>query len=197
MASPLQQYTEWVSAHGGTAPIRRILVANNGMAAAKFILSIRNWLFESFGDDKLIHIISMATPEDMKASAKHLALADAFYEARRLRPAARHPGRTLQSCHNACTLIGFQWVSVGTWFWHDRTRWGSTDRSTAPYRCTIHVRIHTGPYGVPRGTPGVCQDPTGPRRHRGTLLNRSLTGLDGPLLGLAQPWLLVILREPR
>ena len=60
--------------------IRRLLVANNGMAAAKFIMSIRSFLFQTFGDEMLIHIIAMATPEDMKASAKHLALANEYYE---------------------------------------------------------------------------------------------------------------------
>ena len=50
------------------------------MAASKFIMSIRSFLFQTFGDDQLIHIIAMATPEDMKASAKHLALANAYYE---------------------------------------------------------------------------------------------------------------------
>lgn len=75
------QYIAWVKQCGGSKPIRRILLANNGMAAAKFTLSIRNWLFESFGDDKLIHIMAMATPEDMKASARHIDLADAYYEA--------------------------------------------------------------------------------------------------------------------
>ena len=60
--------------------IRRLLVANNGMAAAKFIMSVRSFLFQTFGDDQLIHIIAMATPEDMKASAKHLALANTYYE---------------------------------------------------------------------------------------------------------------------
>ena len=73
-------YTEWVKKCGGDRPIRRVLVANNGMAAAKFILSIRNWLFETFGDEKLIHIMAMATPEDMKASARHIDLADVYYE---------------------------------------------------------------------------------------------------------------------
>ena len=48
---------------GGTKVIRRLVVANNGMAATKFIMSIRNWLFENFGDEKLIHIVAMATPE--------------------------------------------------------------------------------------------------------------------------------------
>ena len=63
MASPEEQYKEFVHAHGGTKPIRRLVVANNGMAATKFILSVRNWLFENFGDEKLIHIVAMATPE--------------------------------------------------------------------------------------------------------------------------------------
>ena len=78
--TPDEQYVAWVAKCGGARAIRRILVANNGMAAAKFILSIRNFLFQSFGDDQLIHIIAMATPEDMKASAKHLVLANAYYE---------------------------------------------------------------------------------------------------------------------
>ena len=74
------KYEEWVKKCGGARVIRRLLVANNGMAAAKFIMSIRSFLFQNFGDDQLIHIIAMATPEDMKASAKHLALANAYYE---------------------------------------------------------------------------------------------------------------------
>ena len=78
--TPEQHYESWVRQCGGDRVIKRILIANNGMAAAKFILSIRNFLFQSFGDDQLIHIIAMATPEDMKASAKHLHLANAYYE---------------------------------------------------------------------------------------------------------------------
>ena len=74
------RYEAWVRQCGGTRVIRRLLVANNGMAAAKFIMSVRSFLFQTFGDDQLIHIIAMATPEDMKASAKHLALANTYYE---------------------------------------------------------------------------------------------------------------------
>ena len=80
--SPESEYAAWVKQCGGTRAVQRILVANNGMAAAKFILSIRNWLLQMFGDDQLIQIIAMATAEDMKASAKHLQLANAFYEVR-------------------------------------------------------------------------------------------------------------------
>ncbi|KAL3899485.1 MAG: hypothetical protein SGPRY_012631 [Prymnesium sp.] len=94
------QYIAWVKQCGGSKPIRRILLANNGMAAAKFTLSIRNWLFESFGDDKLIHIMAMATPEDMKASARHIDLADAYYEA--------HP-RALPLSHFASLPLSPSW----------------------------------------------------------------------------------------
>ena len=61
--SPEEEYEQFVRDAGGTKPIRRIVVANNGMAATKFIMSIRNWLFTNFGDDRLIHIVAMATPE--------------------------------------------------------------------------------------------------------------------------------------
>ena len=69
--TPEEHYLSWVKQCGGTRAVRRILVANNGMAAAKFIMSIRNWLFENFGDDRLIHIVAMATPEVSHLSARH------------------------------------------------------------------------------------------------------------------------------
>ena len=47
--TPTEQYDEFVEQCGGRKPIRRILIANNGMAARKFILSVRNWCFENFG----------------------------------------------------------------------------------------------------------------------------------------------------
>ena len=81
--------------------------------------------------------------------------------------------------------IGFRRVSVGTLFWHDGTRQGSTDRSTVPYRCTTHVRTHTGPSGVPTGPPGPRRDPTDPLRHRRIPFHRRLPGLGGPQLLLA------------
>ena len=80
MPTPEALYLEWVRAAGGTRPIRRILVANNGMAASKFMMSVKNWLFLTFGDESLIHLIAMATPEDLSANAKHLHLSDVFYE---------------------------------------------------------------------------------------------------------------------
>ena len=69
--TPMEQYEKFVRDAGGTKVIKRIVVANNGMAATKFIMSIRNWLFENFGDDRLIHIVAMATPEVSRLSARH------------------------------------------------------------------------------------------------------------------------------
>ena len=67
-------------------------------------------------------------------------------------------------------------MSIGTLIWHDGTRWGSTGRSTVPYRCTIDVRTHTGPYGVPTGPLEPRRDPTGPRRIPGGTIGPRLIG---------------------
>ena len=65
---------------GGKRPIHSILIANNGMAAVKFIRSIRTWAYETFGTEKAILLVAMATPEDMKINAEHIRMADQFVE---------------------------------------------------------------------------------------------------------------------
>lgn len=65
---------------GGTKPIHRILVANNGIAAVKFIRSTRSWAYSTFGDERAISLLAMATPEDMQVDAEHIRLADQFAE---------------------------------------------------------------------------------------------------------------------
>ena len=65
---------------GGDKAIHSVLVANNGLAAGKFIRSVRNWAFKKFGDEAAVNLIAMATPEDMKADAEHIRLADQFIE---------------------------------------------------------------------------------------------------------------------
>jgi hypothetical protein len=37
--------TQFVKERGGNLPIRKILIANNGMAATKSILSMRQWAY--------------------------------------------------------------------------------------------------------------------------------------------------------
>lgn len=65
---------------GGDRPVHSVLVANNGLAAVKFMRSVRNWAFKRFGDERAIKLIAMATPEDMLADAEHIRLADQFIE---------------------------------------------------------------------------------------------------------------------
>ena len=68
--------TRW----GGDRPIHSVLVANNGLAAVKFIRSIRTWAYKCFGDERAVNLIAMASPEDMKADAEHIRMADQFVE---------------------------------------------------------------------------------------------------------------------
>ena len=88
--------------------------------------------------------------------------------------------RSIRACRGLPGHVGFRRVSVGTLIWHDMTdhmtRRGSTDRSTVPYRCTIDVRTHTGPYGVPMGPPGPRWDPMGPRRTAGGTIGPCFIG---------------------
>ncbi|KAK6938183.1 Acetyl-CoA carboxylase, central domain [Dillenia turbinata] len=71
---------EFCYALGGKRPIHSILIANNGMAAVKFIRSIRTWAYETFGTDRAILLVAMATPEDMRINAEHIRIADQFVE---------------------------------------------------------------------------------------------------------------------
>jgi len=71
---------DFVKKRGGNLPIRKILIANNGMAATKSILSIRQWAFMELGDEKAIQFVAMCTPEDLNANAEFIRLADSFVE---------------------------------------------------------------------------------------------------------------------
>ncbi|GAU24570.1 hypothetical protein TSUD_149110 [Trifolium subterraneum] len=71
---------EFCNALGGNRPVHSILIANNGMAAVKFIRSVRSWAYETFGTEKAILLVAMATPEDMRINAEHIRIADQFVE---------------------------------------------------------------------------------------------------------------------
>ncbi|BBN00335.1 acetyl-CoA carboxylase / biotin carboxylase 1 [Marchantia polymorpha subsp. ruderalis] len=79
-AAYVSQLEEYCFALGGTKPIHSILIANNGMAAVKFIRSIRMWAYEAFGVEKAVTLVAMATPEDMRINAEHIRMADQFIE---------------------------------------------------------------------------------------------------------------------
>ncbi|KAK3265889.1 hypothetical protein CYMTET_25455, partial [Cymbomonas tetramitiformis] len=70
----------YVQARGGKRVIRKILVANNGMAAAKCIMSMRRWAFLNLGSEKALYFVAMATPEDLEANAEFVRSADDYIE---------------------------------------------------------------------------------------------------------------------
>ncbi|XP_062099435.1 acetyl-CoA carboxylase 1-like isoform X1 [Humulus lupulus] len=76
----VSQVDKFCNALGGKKPIHSILIANNGMAAVKFIRSVRTWAYETFGSEKAILLVAMATPEDMRINAEHIRIADQFVE---------------------------------------------------------------------------------------------------------------------
>lgn len=67
---------------GGDRAIHSVLVANNGLAAVKFIRSVRSWAYKTFGNERAVAIVAMATPEDMRIDAEHIRMADQFVEVR-------------------------------------------------------------------------------------------------------------------
>jgi biotin carboxylase/acetyl-CoA carboxylase carboxyltransferase component/biotin carboxyl carrier protein len=70
---PIARY---VGLLGGRRPIRKVLIANNGIAAVKAIRSIRRWSYETFGDEHAVEFVAMATPEDVTANAEYVRMAD-------------------------------------------------------------------------------------------------------------------------
>ncbi|XP_064618157.1 acetyl-CoA carboxylase-like isoform X2 [Liolophura sinensis] len=67
---------EFVKRFGGNRVIRKVLIANNGIAAVKCMRSIRRWSYEMFRNDKAIKFVVMVTPEDLKANAEYIRMAD-------------------------------------------------------------------------------------------------------------------------
>jgi acetyl-CoA carboxylase/biotin carboxylase 1 len=78
--SSISQVEDFCKALGGDRPITSILIANNGMAAVKFMRSIRSWAYETFGTERAVLLVAMATPEDMRINAEHIRIADQFVE---------------------------------------------------------------------------------------------------------------------
>lgn len=79
-AASLSEVDDFCMALGGKKPIHSILIANNGMAAVKFIRSVRSWAYETFGSERAILLVVMATPEDLRINAEHIRIADQFME---------------------------------------------------------------------------------------------------------------------
>ncbi|ODV86304.1 hypothetical protein CANARDRAFT_6793 [[Candida] arabinofermentans NRRL YB-2248] len=71
---------DFVQKHEGHTVIKKILIANNGIAAVKEIRSVRKWAYETFGDERTIQFVAMATPEDLEANAEYIRMADLYVQ---------------------------------------------------------------------------------------------------------------------
>lgn len=72
--------SSFVSERNGNCPIQRVLLANNGIAAVKEMRSVRKWAYETFANDRIIEFVAMATPDDFKANAEYIKMADRVVE---------------------------------------------------------------------------------------------------------------------
>ncbi|KAI9281434.1 acetyl-CoA carboxylase [Umbelopsis sp. AD052] len=78
--APAGTVRDFVQANEGHTVITKVLIANNGMAAMKEIRSVRKWAYETFGNERAIEFTVMATPEDLKANAEYIRMADQYVE---------------------------------------------------------------------------------------------------------------------
>ncbi|KAI9852255.1 MAG: acetyl-coenzyme-A carboxylase [Thelocarpon superellum] len=78
--APPGRVKDFVAAHDGHTVITSVLIANNGIAAVKEIRSVRKWAYETFGDERAIQFTVMATPEDLRANADYIRMADQYVE---------------------------------------------------------------------------------------------------------------------
>jgi len=69
---------EFVKKFNGTKVIDRVLIANNGIAAVKCMRSVRRWAYEMFRNERAIRFVVMVTPEDLKANAEYIKMADHY-----------------------------------------------------------------------------------------------------------------------
>ncbi|XP_023689138.2 acetyl-CoA carboxylase [Paramormyrops kingsleyae] len=74
VASP----AEFITRFGGNRVIDKVLIANNGIAAVKCMRSIRRWSYEMFRNERAIRFVVMVTPEDLKANAEYIKMADHY-----------------------------------------------------------------------------------------------------------------------
>ncbi|XP_062816368.1 acetyl-CoA carboxylase 2 isoform X2 [Anolis carolinensis] len=74
VASP----AEFLTRFGGKRLLQKVLIANNGIAAVKCMRSIRRWSYEMFRNERAIRFVVMVAPEDLKANAEYIKMADQY-----------------------------------------------------------------------------------------------------------------------
>lgn len=78
LATMFKSVEEYVKNRDGKRVIKRVLVANNGIGAVKCIRSMRSWAYQTFGDERIVQFVAMATPDDLRVNAEYIRLADQF-----------------------------------------------------------------------------------------------------------------------
>jgi len=96
-ASNRQTLQEYVNTHGGRRVLKRILIANNGMAATKAIMSMRQWAFLELGSQSELEFIAMASKDDLQANAEFIRLADSYVEV--------PPGKNINNYANVDLIV--------------------------------------------------------------------------------------------
>ncbi|PGH13388.1 hypothetical protein AJ79_03667 [Helicocarpus griseus UAMH5409] len=78
--APPGKVKDFVAKNDGHSVITSVLIANNGIAAVKEIRDVRKWAYNTFGDERAIQFTVMATPEDLRANADYIRMADQYVE---------------------------------------------------------------------------------------------------------------------
>ncbi len=130
---------EWVASHEGTTPISKVLIANNGISAVKAISYIRRWAYKTLGDEKAVTFVAMATPEDLKANAEYIRMADEFVEV---------PGGSNVNNYanvNLIVQLALRYAVDAVW-----AGWGhASENPVLPNSLEKHNVIFIGPPGPP------------------------------------------------
>ena len=69
-------FEQYVKSRDGKRYIRRILIASNGMAAMKFIRSIKDWCTITFGDRNVVSLCVMCSEDDSESLSKYIEYSD-------------------------------------------------------------------------------------------------------------------------
>lgn len=98
----------FVKGMDGKRVLQRVLIANNGMAATKAILSMRQWAYMTLGDERAIEFVAMATRDDLNANAEFIRLADAYVEV----PSGSNKVSCISKTHSCLILFRQQLESL-------------------------------------------------------------------------------------
>lgn len=96
--------------------IRTVLIANNGLAAEKIALGLREYARVVLGDPRAIRIVVMATPEDQRLNMRYLTEADVVVPVAAPLPGAAQPYADIGLICETASMYGADAIHPG-WGW--------------------------------------------------------------------------------